>query len=80
MLLCNERDFKYVGHDALFIYNAVRSQRFRNKWVGEISGPAVKAAGFCITGDNLGSHDTGELIEHFSTSNYCCRYCLAIRG
>lgn len=26
----------------------------------EISGHAVKAAGFCITGDNLGSPNTGE--------------------
>lgn len=54
MLLCNERDFKYFGHDKLFSTMLSDLRDLETNGL-EISGHAVKAAGFCITGDNLRS-------------------------
>lgn len=79
MLLCNERDFKYFANDKLFSTMLSDLRDLETNGL-EISGHAVKAAVFCITGDNLGSHNIGGFTENVSTSNYCCRYCLATRG
>lgn len=45
-----------------------------------IHGNNVKATVFCITGDNLGSHNIGGFTENFSTSKYFCRYCQVTRS
>lgn len=43
-------------------------------------GNILKAAVFCIVGDNLGWHSIGGFTENFSTSQYFCRYCHVTRS
>ncbi|KAI4882491.1 hypothetical protein NFI96_003138 [Prochilodus magdalenae] len=45
-----------------------------------VGNETVKGALYCIAGNNLGSHSTGEFTENFSRSQYFCRYCEITRS
>ncbi|KAF7641351.1 hypothetical protein LDENG_00283860, partial [Lucifuga dentata] len=79
LLLCREVDFKYFGHDKVFSKMLLDINELEMNGL-VISGHVVKATVFCIAGDNLGSHNIGGFTENFSTSTYCCRYCLVTRS
>jgi len=42
-------------------------------------GKTVKGTATFISGDNLGSHSIGGLVENFSFAEFFCRYCLIDR-
>lgn len=76
LLLCNERDFKFFGHDKLFARMLSEVRELEEHGLVTSSGHVVRATVLSIVGDNLGSHCIGGYTENFSTSLYCCRYCL----
>lgn len=79
VLMCREEHFKYFGHDKVFSKMLSDIKELETNGL-VISGQVVKATIFCISGDNLGSHNIGGFTETFSSSTYFCRYCLVTRS
>lgn len=79
VLLCIENDFKRFGSASVFsdMLSDLKDLEINGITVG---AETVKAALFCIAGDNLGSHNIGGFTENFSTSKYFCRYCEVTKG
>lgn len=78
-MLCGEKDVKQFGYAQLF------SEMLEDLNDLEENGicadfKTVKAALYCITGDNLGSHSIGRFKENFSRTNYFYRYCEITRS
>lgn len=73
-LLCGENYFKHFGTAKIFseLLQDLKDLEANGITVG---GETVKAASYCIAGDNLGSHGIGGFTENFSQSQYFCRYC-----
>ncbi|KAF7648410.1 hypothetical protein LDENG_00157310, partial [Lucifuga dentata] len=75
VLLCGENDLKNFGSAAVFSEMLVDLKDLEENEITVGGGETVKAALYCITGDNLGSHSIGGFTENFSRSTYFCRYC-----
>ena len=79
VLLCREQDYVKFGQEAVFgpLIKDLRNVEEKGIHVeGDIN---IRGTLCAITGDNLGSHSIGGFTENFSTSKYCCRYCLQDR-
>ena len=79
VLLCREADFKHFGHKAVFGNLIKDLKSLEETGVTLPDGNTLKGTLCAIAGDNLGSHAIGGFTENFSTSQYCCRYCLIDR-
>ncbi|KAB5579319.1 hypothetical protein PHYPO_G00193710 [Pangasianodon hypophthalmus] len=79
LLLCREADFKHFGHEKVFSPVISDLKELERNGLNA-HGNIVKATVFCISGDNLGSHNIGGFTENFSTCHYFCRYCHITRS
>ncbi|KAG7472949.1 hypothetical protein JOB18_038124 [Solea senegalensis] len=79
VLLCREKDFKAFGHAKVFSELLADLKELEETGI-VLSDETVKGTLYCIGGDNLGSHCIGGFTEHFSRSQYFCRYCLMTRS
>ncbi|KAF7640984.1 hypothetical protein LDENG_00001670 [Lucifuga dentata] len=74
VLLCGKNDLKNFGSATVFSEMLVDLKDLEENGI-TVGGETVKAALYCIAGDNLGSHSIGGFIENFSRSTYFGRYC-----
>ena len=79
VLLCREQDLKLFGQKAVFGQLIEDLKGLEDKGILVENGLNLRGALCAITGDNLGSHCIGGFKENFSTTKYCCRYCLKER-
>jgi len=77
VLLCKETDFKYFGHEKVFLPLIHDLKKIEEGiWIRfEDNEVLLKGTLSCICGDNLGSHCIAGFCENFSTVSYFCRYC-----
>ncbi|GBN81164.1 hypothetical protein AVEN_275528-1 [Araneus ventricosus] len=72
-LLCNEKDFKFFGHEAVFhpLISEIKDMEYNGI---KINNFTRKGAVVFIADGNLGSHNIGAFTENFSHA-YICRFC-----
>lgn len=71
VLLCVEKDLKQFGYTKLFSEMLKDLKDLEDNGIC-VDFQTVKAALYCIAGDNHGSHSIGGFTENFSQSKYFC--------